>query len=101
MNLEDRALLSATAWTVSSLGDTGTGLGTSGDLHYVITQADKTTGNNTINFSVTGTITSSGPAGPEQHHRLMTSKARGCSLTVARSSAVGPPDFGIFTVDTA
>ena len=45
-----------TTWTVNSLGDTGTGLGTSGDLRYCITQADQTPGNNTINFSVTGTI---------------------------------------------
>ncbi len=55
--LECRSLLSLTTWTVNSLGDAGTGSGTSGDLRYVITQADKTAGNNTINFSVTGTIT--------------------------------------------
>ncbi len=55
--LEGRALLSLTTWTVNSLGDTGTGSGTSGDLRYVITQADQTTGDNTINFAVTGTIT--------------------------------------------
>ena len=54
--LEDRALLS-TIWTVNSLGDAGTGSGLSGDLRYVITQADQMTGDNTINFSVTGTIT--------------------------------------------
>ena len=56
-SLEERALLSTTTWTVNSLGDTGSGSGTSGDLRYVITNADKTTGNNTIDFSVTGTIT--------------------------------------------
>jgi len=50
---EDRLLLSN--FTVNSLGDTGTGSGTSGDLRYCITQADKTA-NNTINFSATGTI---------------------------------------------
>ena len=55
--LESRALLSLTTWTVNSLGDTGAGSGTSGDLRYVITQADKTPGNNSINFSVTGKIT--------------------------------------------
>ena len=42
----------STAWD-----DAGTGSGLSGDLRYVITQADQTTGDNTINFSVTGTIT--------------------------------------------
>ena len=55
--LEGRALLSLTTSSVNSLGDSGTGTGTSGDLRYVITQADQTTGDNTINFSVTGTIT--------------------------------------------
>ena len=59
--LESRALLSLTTWTVNSLGDTGTGSGTSGDLRYVITQADKTTGDNTINFSVTGRSRSTRP----------------------------------------
>src|SRR5262245_29284231 len=53
--LEDRTLLST--FTVNSLGDTGTGTGTSGDLRFCITQANGTTGDNTINFSVTGTIT--------------------------------------------
>jgi hypothetical protein len=44
--LESRTLLST--WTVNSLGDTGTGTGMAGDLRFVITQVDKTTGNNTI-----------------------------------------------------
>lgn len=55
--LEVRALLSVTTWTVNSLGDAGAGSGHSGDLRYVITQADQTHGGNTIKFSVTGTIT--------------------------------------------
>ena len=56
--LETRALLSLTTWTVNSLGDTGTGSGTSrATCATCITQADKTTGDNTINFSVTGQIT--------------------------------------------
>ena len=54
--LEDRRLPS-TMWTVDSLYDSGTGSGLRGDLRYVITQADQTPGDNTINFSVTGTIT--------------------------------------------
>ena len=37
-------------------GRRGHRLGLSGDLRYAITQADQTTGDNTINFSVTGTI---------------------------------------------
>jgi len=54
--LEGRTLLSATTWTVSSVGDSGTGSGHSGDLRYCITQADQTPGDNNINFAVTGTI---------------------------------------------
>ena len=42
-------------YTVTSLGDTGTGSGTSGDLRYAITQADANPGS-VIDFSVTGTI---------------------------------------------
>ena len=38
-------------------GRSGTGSGNAGDLRYVITQADQTPGDNTINFAVTGTIT--------------------------------------------
>ena len=50
--------ISATAatYTVNSTADTGTGSGTSGDLHYAITQANANPGS-TITFSVTGTIT--------------------------------------------
>ena len=99
--LEGRALLSLTTWTVNSLGDTGTGSGTSGDLRYVITQADQTPGDNTINFSVTGTITLNS-ALPDLSNTtgLMDIEGPGAaSLTVARSSASGTPDFGVFTVD--
>ncbi len=98
--LECRALLSLTTWTVNSLGDTGAGTGTSGDLRYVITQADKTTGDNTINFSVTGTITLNSVL-PDLSNTtgLMDIEGPGAaSLTVARSSAA--PDFGDFTVDS-
>ncbi len=42
-------------YTVTSLGDTGTGSGTSGDLRYAITQADANPGS-VIDFSVMGTI---------------------------------------------
>ena len=99
--LEGRALLSLTTWTVNSLGDTGTGSGTSGDLRYVITQADQTTGDNTINFTVIGTITLNS-ALPDLSNTtgLMDIEGPGAtSLTVARSSAAGTPDFSVFTVD--
>jgi hypothetical protein len=57
--LEGRELLSTT-WTVNSLGDTGTGSGSLGDLRYCINAADTTPGANIINVSVTGMITLSG-----------------------------------------
>lgn len=50
---EERWLLSS--FTVNSLGDTGSGSGTSGDLRYCISQADEAAGSN-ITFSVAGTI---------------------------------------------
>src|SRR5271166_4872106 len=99
--LEGRALLSLTTWTVNSLGDTGTGSGTSGDLRYVITQADQTTGDNTINFAVTGTIALDSPL-PDLSNTtgLMDIEGPGAAnLTVARNNASGTPDFRIFTVD--
>jgi Planctomycete extracellular len=99
--LESRALLSLTTWTVNSLGDTGTGSGTSGDLRYVITQADQTPGDNTINFAVTGTITLNS-ALPDLSNTTGLTDIEGpgaSSLTVARSSAPGTLEFGIFTVD--
>ena len=91
--LEGRALLSLTTWTVNSLGDTGTGSGTSGDLRYVITQADQTTGDNTINFAVIGTITLYS-ALPDLSNTTGVMDIEGpgaSSLTVARSSAWGRP----------
>ena len=50
---EDRMLLSA--FTVDSLGDSGAGSASSGDLRYCITKADLSSGS-TIDFSVAGTI---------------------------------------------
>jgi hypothetical protein len=44
------------AFTVTNPGDTGAGSGYSGDLRYVITQADMTAGPDTIDFAVAGTI---------------------------------------------
>jgi len=97
--LESRALLSLTTWTVNSLGDSRTGTGTSGDLRYVITQADQTQGDNTINFAVTGTITLNS-ALPDLSNTTGVMDIEGpgaASLTVARSSAA--PEFSVFTVD--
>ena len=69
--LEGRALLSLTTWTVNSLGDTGTGSGTSGDLRYVITQADQTHRRQHDQLRRhRHDHAQLGPAGPEQHHRL-------------------------------
>ena len=101
--LEGRALLSLTTWTVNSLGDSGTGSGTSGDLRYVITQADQTQGDNTINFAVTGTITLNS-ALPDLGNTNGVTDIEGpgaSSLTVARSSAAGTSDFSVFTVDSS
>jgi hypothetical protein len=98
-SLEDRTLLST--FTVNSLGDSGTGTGTSGDLRYCITQANGTSGANTINFSVTGTITLQS-ALPDLSNTtgLMDFEGPGAaSLSVARSSATGTPNFAVLTVD--
>ena len=82
-------------------GDTGTGSGTSGDLPYVITQADKTPGDNTINFAVTGTITLTS-ALPDLSNTTGVTDIEGpgaTSLTVASGSTMGTAEFGVFTVD--
>lgn len=95
--LEGRTLLST--YTVNSLGDSGTGSGLVGDLRYVITQVDNTTVDNTINFSVTGTITLMS-ALPDLSNKTGVTDIEGpgaASLTVTRDpTALG---FGIFTVD--
>jgi hypothetical protein len=98
--LEDRALLSATMWTVNSLGDTGAGSGTSGDLRYVITQADQTPGDNTINFAVTGAITLNSALPPLSNTTGLTDiQGPGAeSLTVARNGDPGTPDFCILNI---
>jgi predicted outer membrane repeat protein len=97
--LEARTLLST--FTVNSLGDTGAGTGTSGDLRYVITHVDQTSGANTINFSVTGTIMLNS-ALPDLSNTTGLTDIEGpgaASLTVARSSAAGTPNFSVFTID--
>ena len=103
--LEDRTLLS-TAFTVDSNGDADQGSGNSGDLRYVINQVNglvPTTGDATITFfSVTGPITLDS-ALPDLTYTggLIDVEGPGAaSLTVARNSAAGTPDFRIFTIDT-
>jgi len=96
--LEDRTLLSL--FTVNSLGDSGTGSGNSGDLRYVINQVDSTSGDNTINFSVTGTISLSS-ALPDLSNTTGLTDIEGpgaANLTVAGSFNELRP-FRIFTVD--
>ncbi len=85
-------------YTVNSLGDTGTGSGLSGDLRYVITQADSNAGS-TIVFGVTGTI-SLASALPDLVSDVTINGPGTAELTVARSSAAGTTDFRIFTIDT-
>ena len=100
--LEGRALLSLTTWMVNDLGDAGNGSGNSGDLRYCITQANQTTGDNTINFSVTGTITLSS-ALPDLSNTTGLTDIEGpgaASLTVARDSVPETPAFRIFTIDS-
>jgi hypothetical protein len=95
--LECRKLLSATAWTVNSLGDAGTGLGNSGDLRYCITQSDMTTGDNTINFAVTGTITlNSALPVLTNTTGLMDFEGPGAN----NLSVSGNNNFGVFQVDS-
>jgi hypothetical protein len=98
--LEGRALLST--WMVNSLGDASASSGPySGDLRYVLTQVDKTTGDNTIKFLVTGKITLHS-ALPELGNTtgLIDIEGPGAAkLTVARSTGPGTPDFRIFTID--
>jgi hypothetical protein len=99
-SLEGRTLLST--WIVNSLGDSGTGTGFSGDLRFVITQINQAGGDNVVNFSVTGTITLNS-ALPDLNNTTGLTDIEGpgpSSLTVARSSAAGTPNFGIFAANS-
>jgi predicted outer membrane repeat protein len=91
--VEDRTLLST--YRVNSLGDTGTGSGLSGDLRYVITQADQDPGS-TIDFSVTGTIPLSS-ALPDLSANVTIDGPGPSALTVQGG---GPSSqFSVFTID--
>jgi hypothetical protein len=89
---------------VNSLLDANQGSGHSGDLRYVINQVDDldpTTGDATINFSVTGTITlNSSLPGLTYTGGLIGIEGPGAaSLTVTLRTGAGMLDYGIFKVD--
>jgi len=93
--LEDRTLLSS--YMVNSLTDTGAGSGLTGDLRYCITHG--TSGIDTINFGVTGSIMlkSALPA-------LNTSVAiqgPGARLLSVEGDPFSVSSFGIFAVGSA
>ena len=92
--LEDRDLLSA--FTVNALTDTGAGSGPTGDLRYCITNA--TSGNDTIAFSVTGTINLKTIL-PQLNTSVAIQGPGAGQLTVERDAPY--VDFGIFAVGSA
>jgi predicted outer membrane repeat protein len=97
--LEDRSLPSV--FTVNSLGDTGTGSGTSGDLRYCITQAQTDPTDATINFAVTGTITLE-QALPDLRKLVgggsLLDIEGGGAVMVQRDPAATTPLFAVFTI---
>jgi len=78
--LEDRTLLSV--YTVDRLSDTGAGSGLTGDLRYCITHA--TSGQDTIQFSVNGTINLTGLTGNGCAQAVETPAAMIISAVIAR-----------------
>jgi hypothetical protein len=89
--LEDRRLLST--FTVDRLTDTGDGSGLAGDLRYCITQA--TSGQDIIQFGVTGTISLS-KALPDLMSSVMIEGPGADMVTVQRSTG---GNYRVFTVD--
>ena len=89
--LEERTLLST--FTVDRLTDTGAGSGLAGDLRYCITQA--TSGQDTIQFGVTGTINLS-QALPDLASSVEIDGPGADMLTVQRNTGGNYP---IFIVD--
>jgi hypothetical protein len=95
--LEDRTVLSTVTFTVNSLGDTGSGSGTMGDLRYCITQADKGPASNTYIINLTsGTITLES-ALMDLTNNITIQGTGANTSTVQRDSAKS--SFGIFRVD--
>src|SRR5262249_31230931 len=88
--LEDRTLPSN--FPVTSLADSGPG-----SLRQAILDANAAGSDNSITFAVTGSITLAS-ALPDLSSNLEIEGPGVSSLTVARSSATGTPDFSIFTV---
>ena len=93
-SLEGRTLLST--YTVDSLGDTGTGSGSSGDLRYAITQANLSPGS-TIQFSVTGTI-QLGCSLPSLSQNITITGPGESSLTI--NGGGSSSNYNAFTVDS-
>jgi hypothetical protein len=87
--LEDRLLLSA--YTVDSLGDAGTGSGTSGDFRYCLNHV---AAGDSVSFDVTGTIDLTRPL-PTLSVNLSIEGPGADNLTVERNST---GDFRIFMV---
>src|SRR5262249_47739491 len=90
--LEDRTLPST--FVVDRLTDMGAGAGLAGDLRYCIGQANATPGDDTITFSVTGSINLAG-ALPSLSTNIDLQGPGADSLTVRRDTG---GNYRIFTV---
>jgi hypothetical protein len=93
--LEERAVPAGATFTVTQLGDTGTGKGTSGDFRYCLEQANSTLGHATIVFSVSGTVDLLS-ALPEVCNDIDI-VGLGAQATVLER-ATGAPAFGILAI---
>jgi hypothetical protein len=89
--LEDR--LAPAVLTVGTLADTGPT-----SLRQAITTANTTPGQDTIQFSVTGTITLESTL-PTITDSLLVQGPGAGSLTIARDGATGTPNFRLLTID--
>lgn len=98
----------AAVFTVNSLGDTPdavTGNGTCADstgactLRAAIQEANSLAGDDTINFSVTGTINLDS-ALPNIASNMIINGPGANTLTIQRSTAGGTPNFRIFTTNS-
>jgi hypothetical protein len=92
--LEDRTVPST--FVVDRLTDTGAGEGLAGDLRYCLGQANANPGDDSITFSVTGTINLTG-ALPSLSSNIDLEGPGASSLTVRRDTG---GSYRIFTVDS-